>query len=170
MKHIFVAIFSIALLSGLTGCIKNEPVTFDSNQIEFDAATWNANGAGLTYPILARVPVQGAVTGTSAPSITRTTATVPLRINLLGKQQSAAKDFTYRVVTAESTAVDGTHFSTVSGTGSIPANSSFGIINIGILNPGATSGSRILVLELTENANFKPNVNYAKVGISISQL
>jgi len=34
----------------LTGCIKNELTTFTGAAVEFDAASWNANAAGLTYP------------------------------------------------------------------------------------------------------------------------
>lgn len=168
MKKIF---FITTMLAAITwnGCIKNDPVVYKDTKIEFDAAIWNANGAGLTYPILTRVPAQNIATGASQPSITRTSGSVQLRVNLVGAQRSTPTTFTYQVVSAESTAVAGTHYTTPSGTGTIPANSSFGIITIDILNPGATSGSKVLVLQLIDNNDVKVSVNYAKVGLSIAQ-
>lgn len=163
----FIALILAACL--LNGCIKNDQVIFRDSLVEFDAAVWNSNAAGLTYPIMTRVPTQGAATASSQPTITRTSGTVQLRINLVGAQRSTPVTFNYQVVPGESTAVAGTHFTTPSGTASIPANSSFGVITIEILNPGATSGSKILVLQLTDSPDVKASVNYAKVGLSISQ-
>jgi Domain of unknown function (DUF4843) len=168
MKRIFFIITIVAAF-GLNGCTKNDNVIWEGSQIEFDAAIWNANAAGQTYPILTRIPAQGTVTGASQPTLTRTSGTVELRVNLVGAQRSAPTNFTYQVVSAESTAVVGTHYTALSGTGSIPANSSFGIITINILNPGASTGSKVLVLQLTENPEAKVSVNYAKVGLSIAQ-
>jgi len=168
MKRIF---FITTLLAAfvLNGCVKNDPVIYSDTKIEFDAAIWNANGAGLTYPILTSVPAQNTATGTGQPTITRTSGSVQLRVNLVGAQRSTPVTFTYQVVGAESTAVAGTHYTAPSGTGTIPANSSFGIITIDILNPGATSGSKILVLQLSDNSDVKVSINYAKVGLSIAQ-
>ncbi|MEJ7626748.1 MAG: hypothetical protein WKF35_07795 [Ferruginibacter sp.] len=165
--------FSVLLLSAFffTGCIKNDPVLVSDSKVEFDAATFNANAAGLTYPVLTRVPIVGASTPTSQPLITRTTTTpFTLRVNLVGAQRASATDFTY-IINSSSTAIAGTHYTSLSGTGTIPANSSFGFITINIVNPGVSSPNPvILVLELTSNANFAANFNYAKVGISIAQL
>jgi len=170
MKKIifYLFLFSIA---GISGCIKNDLVTWQGSQVEFDAATWNANSAGVTYPIVTRVPVYGGAISTSNSPVllTRTTGSFQLRVNLVGAQRSSDATFTYHVVTGESTAVQGTHYATFSGTGTIPANTSFGYITINILDPGATSGSKILVLGLTDNENFKANTNYAKIGLSIAQ-
>ena len=168
MKRIF---FIITILGAivLNGCVKNDPVIYEDTKIEFDAAIWNANGAGLTYPILTRVPAQNIATGTGQPLITRTTGSVQLRVNLVGPQRASPTTFTYQVVAGESTAVAGTHYIAPSGTGTIPANSSFGTITINILNPGPTSGSKVLVLELKDNNDVKVSVNYAKVGLSIAQ-
>ena len=168
MKRIFF-IVTIALAFALNGCIKNEDVIWTGSQIEFDAAIWNSNGAGLTYPILTRVPAQGTSTTSSQPTLTRASGTVQLRVNLVGAQRSAATSFTYQVVGAESTAVAGTHYTAPSGTGTIPANSSFGIITIDILNPGASTGSKVLVIQLTDSPEAKVSVNYSKVGLSIAQ-
>jgi hypothetical protein len=168
MKRIFSIITILAAIV-FAGCIKNDPVIFNGSQVEFDAATWNANAAGLTYPVLTRLPAQGRSTTTAQPLLTRTSGSIQLRVNLVGAQKSTDTQFNYQIVAGETTAVAGTHFTALSGTGTIPANSSFGIISLEILNPGATSGSRILVLELTDNSDVKANFNYAKVGLSIAQ-
>jgi hypothetical protein len=165
-------LFSISLISALFlgSCIKNDPVLVTESRTEFDAAAWNANSVGLTYPVLTRVPALGVATSTSAPSLTRTTGSFTVRVNLNGPQRSTPADFTYSINSA-STAVAGTHFTALSGMGSIPANSSFGFITINVLNPGVSSSTpAVLVLELTSNANFGVSANYAKVGLSISQL
>lgn len=169
MKRIYLItlVFSAIFLNG---CIKNELITYKDSKVEFDAAVWNANSAGITYPIMIRVPRHGTATTTAQPTITRTTGTIDLRINLVGAQRSTATSFTYQIVPAESTAVSGTHFAPLSGTGSIPANSSFGLISVQILNPGAGSGSRVLVLQLTDSPDVQASFNYSKVGLSISQL
>lgn len=168
MKRISL-IITIAAAFALNGCIKNEDVIWKGSQIEFDAAIWNANAAGQTYPVLTRVPAQGTVTGSTQPTLTRNSGTVQLRVNLVGEQRSTPTNFTYQVVGAESTAVAGTHYTAPSGTGTIPANSSFGMITITILNPGASTGSKVLVLQLTDSPEARVSVNYSKVGLSISQ-
>ena len=161
---------TLLIILFLSGCIKNDPVLVSDSKIEFDATTYNAPGVGLTYPILARVPAVGTSTPTSAPLITRTSASFTVRVNLVGAQRSTVTDFTY-TLNAASTAVAGVHYQTLSGVGTIPANSSFGFITINVINPGVSSTVPvILVLELTKNANFDINFNYSKIGLSISQL
>lgn len=169
MKRILFAISCLSFF--LTGCIKNDPVLYEQSKIEFDAATWNANAVGQTYPILSREPAFGFATPTSAPALTRVTAnSFNVRVNLVGPQKHVPSDFTY-IINSASTATAGTHFETLSGTGTIPADSSFGIIQIKVLDPGVSSPiPAILVLELTTNTNFGASVNYAKLGLSISQL
>lgn len=166
-------LFSIAGLAAffLNSCIKNDPVLVQDTHVELDAAAWNANAAGKTYPILTRVPAQGAATPTSQPSITRTSGSFNVRVNLVGAQKSTPTNFTYTVDAANSTAIAGTHYTAFSGTGTIPADSSFGIITVNVLNPGVSSSTpAVLVLQLTDNDTYKASVNYAKVGLSISQL
>ncbi len=168
MKRIFfITTLFVAIV--LNGCIKNDPVIYEDARLEFDAAIWNANGAGLTYPILTRVPAQNIATGTGQPLLTRTSGSVQLRVNLVGAQRASPITFTYQVVAGESTAVAGTHYTSPSGTGTIPANSSFGSITIDILNPGASTGSKIIVLQLMDVNEVKVSANYAKVGLSIAQ-
>jgi hypothetical protein len=65
--------------------------------------------------------------------------------------------------------VEGTHYAPIPATGIIPANSSFGYVTVKTLDPGASTGSKTLVLELTSNDVLQANVNYAKLGLSIAQ-
>ena len=158
------------MLFVLTGCVKNELTTYTSAaKVEWDASTWNANAAGLTYPFLVKVPVPGAVTPGSQPNLTRTSGAVQLRVNLVGAQSSSDINFDYMVASAESTAVSGKHFAAITGKGTIPAKSSFGMVTVNILDPGATSGSVDLVLQLIDNSTIGASVNYAKVGLRIAQ-
>jgi hypothetical protein len=170
MKRIFLSI-ATAFTFFLGGCIKNDQVIFQDSQIEFDAASWNANAAGVTYPIIARVPLVGTATpaATAATQLTRTSTPFTVRVNLVGAQRSTATDFTYKVAT-ESTAIPGTHFTAFSGTGTIPANSSFATIPVTILNPGPGTGTVVLVLELLTGNGLTASTNYAKMGLRISQL
>lgn len=169
MKKILTSSILLCILF-LTGCVKNELTVYTGSQVEFDAAAWNANAAGITYPMLTRVPITNATTPSSQPTITRATGTVTLRVNLVGAQKSTATDFDF-VVAGESTAVPGTHFTAITGKGTIPANSSFGTVTITILNPGVSSTTaRDLVLQLVDNSSIKASLNYAKVGLRISQL
>lgn len=68
-------------------------------------------------------------------------------------------------------AVAGTHYNIPSGNKiTIPANSSFGYIDIQILNTGTTkSSARFLGIELDESGTVKPNPNYNKIGLLIDQ-
>lgn len=154
----------------LTGCVKNELTVYKGSVVEFDAATWNANSTGLTYPMMTRVPTLNGATPTSAASLTRATTSVSLRVNLVGAQRSTATTFNY-VVASESTAVAGTHYTALSGTGTIPAFSSFGTVTVTILSPVASSATPVdLVLQLVNSPDINVSINYAKVGLRISQL
>jgi hypothetical protein len=167
-KIITFSIMSCILF--LTGCVKNELTVYKGSVVEFDAATWNINSTGLTYPMMTRVPAVNAATASSAALITRATTSVSLRVNLVGAQRSTATNFTFKVAT-ESTAVAGTHYTALTGTGTIPAFSSFGTVTVTILNPGtASTTARDLVLELVNSPDIKVSPNYAKVGLRISQL
>lgn len=69
-----------------------------------------------------------------------------------------------------SNAVAGTHYTALSGKVTIPANSSFGYIDIQILNAGAAAGqARFIGIELDETGTIKPSVNYSKLGLVIDQ-
>lgn len=166
-KSFLIVVTGISLL--LTGCIKNEIPTFQGAQIEWDAAAWNANTVGLTYPMMTRVPAYGAATTTSSFLINRFSDTIKLRVNLIGPQTDKDRVFTFQFNQAESSANPGLHFSPVTGTGTIVANSSFAIVNFKILNPGSSAAPVTAVLELTDNGILKPAANESKIGLSIAQ-
>ncbi|WP_345951759.1 hypothetical protein ABDD95_10055 [Mucilaginibacter sp. PAMB04274] len=178
MKNI--KIYLVALVAILfSSCIKDEKVVFTDSVVEWDASVYNANAAGLNYPFLTRVPGYGRATVTTDPTIARTSGSIKLRINLVGAQRSTPTTVTYRVValaqpqnptaTTPLPAVAGTHFTT-SGTATIPANSSFGEVEVQIVNPGVTSTApRDVVLEIMSTDGVKPSENDKFVGIRISQ-
>lgn len=190
MKILKISILFIVTTLMLFSCKKLEENRFFYDgpaQIEFDAASLNAITSPRTYPILLRVPGYGRgviaasvpATGVVAdPLITRTSGTIKFRVNLITAVQTKDQVISYRVVATEkdatgadvvvSTAVSGVHYTT-GNTFTIPANSSFGEITIQVLNPGATTGSKDLVLELVGNSEIKPSVNYNKIALRITQ-
>jgi hypothetical protein len=67
-------------------------------------------------------------------------------------------------------AVSGTHYATLSGKATFPANSSFAFIDINVLNPGATAGQgRFLGIRLDSTGSIMPNPNYSTLGLVIDQ-
>ncbi|MGY6522878.1 MAG: DUF4843 domain-containing protein [Mongoliitalea sp.] len=171
MKRI-VSVFSMVVALFFSSCLEQDLALWDGSLVEWDATVVNNPAAGRTYPLLARQPrplFPLVTTGAAAdPLITRASGTVTLRVNFVAPQRANDETITYRVVEDESTAVAGTHFN-ATGTAVIPANSSFADVTIQILDPGATSGSRVLVLELEGNNTIQPSERYKKVGISIAQ-
>ncbi|MXV15390.1 DUF4843 domain-containing protein [Hufsiella ginkgonis] len=162
-------LLGIVILLFSSSCIKNDEITVQSTVIEWDAATYNANSAGLLYPLLTRYTGYGRATVTTDPLLTRTSGTVKLRVNLVGPQRSTATEISYSVQAAGTTAVSGTHFTTT-GKATIPANSSFAEVEVVILNPGAsTGGAKTLALELLPSGDIKPSENEKYIGLSIAQ-
>lgn len=177
-------LFLILLLIGsLSSCLKDNEIKYEGNFVEMDAAVYTANSAGQTYPIITRLPQYGqpiisaniAATATQPailadPLITRASGTIKFRVNLVGRQKSTATVIGYTIFATGTTAVSGTHYTTGS-TISIPANSSYGEIEVQILNTGTSSTTvRDLVLELTGASDLPPSENEKRVGIRISQL
>jgi|GEM_PF-270788 len=73
---------------------------------------------------------------------------------------------------AVSNAIAGTHYSitnTTTGKITIPANSSFGYIDIGLLDPGASTGARFIGIRLDSSGTILPSINYRNLGIVIDQ-
>lgn len=190
MKKLKYLIVTFTGVLCLTSCIKkNNPVTFTNSVAEFDATLYNTNTAymlppdSIAFPILTRNPVFGRAVTTADANLSRTTATpVRLRVNLVGATRRQATNITYRVVNkseyaligavsnTNDQAVAGTHYAALPGTISIPADSSFGYINLNILNSGTSSATpRELVLMLTGGDNITPNRNYKVLGLRISQ-
>ena len=114
-----------------------------------------------------------------------------LRVNVVGPIENSNREIevttfpiaaqlpsiTFRQLTpcanATLTTVDataGTHYSLASNKITIPAGSSFGFLDITILNAGATAGqARVIGFELKETTSAKPSENYKKIAIAIDQ-
>jgi hypothetical protein len=175
MKKLFNIVIIISLLAGVTSCIENDPVHFTDSVAEFDAAVWNTPATGQTYPILTRVPGFGRAVSTNAtapstadPLITRTSGTITFRVNLVGPPSTSEQSLAISVVAENSTAVAGTHYTAPTSV-VIPAGENFGIVSVPILNPGASAGSVVVVLQLDGNGTVVPSENYKRIGISIAQ-
>ena len=193
MKSKFLLILFVAVAS-FTACIKNDRVLWEGTVAEIDANTWNANAAGLTYAILTRKPADGRPSGTSDSTLRRWPQTIRLRINLVGAQSAQARTVGYEIFNSPITtvsmpatitgqtpsaaaatlnvinAVPGTHYTALSGTVTIPANSSFGYIDIQILRPAATAGTAAFIgIRLTDAGDIKPSQNYKEIGLVIDQ-
>lgn len=155
-----------------SSCIKNEQAVFDDQTVvEWDAASWNANAAGLTYPILTRVPGYGRAVTSSDPLLSRTLPGIKkFRVNLVGGQRPTATRVYYTVYQG-TTAQEDVHYKKLSGEITIPANSSYGEMEIDILNPGAgTPATRDLNLLLTGGEQgVTSSVNYRILALRIAQ-
>jgi len=205
MKRIYFILIIIGAIS-FNGCVKNDPVIFEGTVVELDPAIWNANAAGLTYPILTRVPPANRALTNACPDSTlrRYPQTIRVRVNLVGAQSGKDISVAYEVFGSAITtvafpvtisannglgcplaqatpavaaatltvsdAVAGTHYAALSGTVTIAANSSFGYIDIQILNPGPTAGTaRFIGIRLKDNENVKVSANYKEAGFVIDQ-
>lgn len=175
MKRITTFILAIATISLLGSCVKNELPVFTAPVAEFDAATWNANAAGLSFPVLTRIPGYGrAVIATGAtpdPLLTRTSPGIKkFRVNLIGKQLPTETEVYVIHNNVTSTAVAGTHYRSYTPVVKIPANSSYGEVEVDILNPGVGGAARTLELILSSGTNgVKSNPNYNTIRLSIAQ-
>jgi hypothetical protein len=204
MKKIFFYLFLFFFLAGFS-CIKNKLVTWNGAVAEIDLTAWNANGPGVTYPFITRVPAANRALTSTCPDSTlrRYAGTIQVRVNLVGAQSSKDETIGYTIFNSPVTtvafpativanaglgcpnpqtpaaaaatlnvldAVAGTHFAALSGTVTIPKNSSFGYITIQVLNPGPTaSQARFLGIQLNNNGSVKQSVNYSQVGLFIDQ-
>jgi hypothetical protein len=184
----YICIFSILIFS-LSGCIKEKKIIFEDSKAEFDAASYNAKFGATDFTLATRVPGDGRPFIAADPFITRTTTGLRFRINLIGAQRSAASTVNYTTFAVGTSAgasiaygapvsatlpildaVAGTHFTALSGTCTIPANSSFGYIDIPLINPGVSvNETRLLGLELASGGSIAPSVNYRKIVFAISQ-
>ena len=196
MKKIGIHILLITLLSiSICSCIKNEDVVYTVRLAEIDAASWNANAANVTYPILTRVVPENRAIVTSVDStLRRISGSTKVRINLVGQQSGKDEIVGYKIFStpiatiafpatisgqtpsaaaatlAVSDAVPVTQYTTLSGKVTIPANKSFGYIDISILNPGPTAGqARFIGIQLDSTGTLLPSPNYNKLGLVIDQ-
>jgi hypothetical protein len=136
---------------------------------------------------------------TSGPNvnftINRNTGTLRLRVNLVGPVSSGKVetvgyklfDLPFTTISFPATAtgqtpaqpaatltiipaVAGTHFTALSGKVNIPADSSWGYLDIPILNAGANAGkAAALGIRLDSTGTILPSVNYREIGVIIDQ-
>jgi len=98
MKKTLIYI-SVLLLFGSGACIKNELTTWNGVLAEVDLAAWNANGAGLTYPLVTRIPAANRALTSGCPDSTlrRYAGTIQVRVNLVGAQSGKDETVGYTV-------------------------------------------------------------------------
>jgi hypothetical protein len=188
-------LFSLSVVIVLQSCIKNDPVLYTNALAEIDATALNANAAGLTYPVLARVVPAGRAQSTTTDSTLRRYAqTYRLRVNLVGPQSSKDETVGLEFFTSPITsfgvpatisgqlpaltattltisdAIVGTHFAALPGTITIPAKSSFGFIDLKILpSPSGPGEGRFVGIKLNNSGTIKTSVNYSQLGLVIDQ-
>lgn len=192
LKPAFLFLASLMLL---VGCIKNDPVIFTAPLAEFDAASWNANAAGQTYPIITRLAGFNRVANTTDSSLRRLSGTFRIRVNLVGAPSKKEETIGYKIFTTSplptvsfpatiagqtpaaaaatltyADGIQGTHFATLSGKVTIPADSAFGYLSLSVLNAGSMPGqARFLGIRLDSTGSLRPSVNYGTLGLAIDQ-
>lgn len=193
MKKVLLYI-SMPLL--FASCIKQIDKKFTGNPVvEIDATPLNSVASGVNYPILVRIPAGGRPTTTADSTLRRWSGTVRIRVNLVGPHMAEDQTVGYKVFTTSPVAtiafpatitgqtpsataatltvqpaVAGTHFNALPGMVTIPAKSSFGYIDVAIINAGATAGqARFLGIQLDSTGTLRPNPNYNRIGIAIDQ-
>jgi hypothetical protein len=132
MKKFGILLLVLIVFVSFSSCVKNNDVLYTGSVVELDAATFNANAVGVTFPILSRRPADGrASTPTLDPLLTRASGTIQLRVNLVGAQRTTDTEVSYQVIAGGTSAIEGIHYAPLPGKVVIPANSSFGF------SPGA---------------------------------
>lgn len=153
MKKLLYMPFVLFTLT-LAGCFKDyeERYLFSDNRVEFDDAVINPNGSGVTFPWLTPLP--------------NDVGTVRYRVNMTGEQKNVDRTVNFRLVPERTTAREGIDFRLPHGTSfTIPANSSFGWVEIEVLPDG--SGSPRIVLELLPTGDIGVMDRYHQIGQQI---
>lgn len=194
MKRYF---FYLATAVFLSSCIKQIDKTYQGKSlVEIDATPLNSTAVGLNYPILTRVvPIGRPIATTVDSTLRRFAGTVRVRVNMMGAQSDKDETVGYQIANSSpitsiafpatitgqtpsasaatltvSNAVSGTHYAAVSGKVTIPAKSSFGFIDIQVLNAGVSAGqARYLGIRLDSTGSLMPSPNYLQLGLVIDQ-
>jgi hypothetical protein len=194
-KNIYMLAGLMSILA-LSSCIKQIDKTFQGQTVvEIDPTVLNSANATAGYPVLTRIPAEGIPLRTADSTLRRLNGIVRVRVNLVGPQSDQAQTIGYKVLTASpitsvsfpatatgqtpsaaaatlavTNAVAGTHYTSLSGSCTIAPKSSYGYIEIPIINGGATAGqARFLGIQLDSSGTLKPNPNYNKIGLAIDQ-
>jgi hypothetical protein len=170
MKRIINLFAILGTVLMLGSCIEQDYALWDGNLVEFDAAVMNAPAAGLTYPIIERIPLDKFTVTTARPFINRanTQGTLRLTVNYVSPHRPNAQTVSVKVVPEGTTAVAGTHF-TLNPTVTIPANSSFGYVEVQLLDGLAAlgTGNVVVVLELEGNGEIQPSEKFKRLGVRL---
>lgn len=148
MRHLYI-ILSFIILTTLAGCFKDyeERYLFTDNRVEFQDAVINSSPLNL-------------------PALSEKSGVVRYRVNMTGTQRTTDLTLPFRVIPEQTTARLGIDFSLPKGSSyTIPANSSFGWVEIEILQNG--SGKPKIQLELLPDEEQSIKVmdrNYHKIG------
>lgn len=196
MKKNIYLLAGVMTVFSFTSCIKQIDKTFQGQTVvEIDATALNSANATAGYPVLTRIPADGIPLRTVDSTLRRLNGIVRIRLNLVGPQSDQAQTIGYKVMDASpitsvampatasgqtpsmasgtltvTNAVAGTHYTALSGKCTIPAKSSYGFIEIPIINGGATAGqARFLGIQLDSTGTLLPNPNYNKIGLAIDQ-
>lgn len=192
-KHISFLIVGISLF--FSSCIKQYDKTYTGAPVaEFDAAVLNSKATGVNYPIITRKAPFGYPLGTADSTIRRISGTFRLRVNLVGPQSDKEETVGYKIFNSPITtisfpatatgqtpsqaagtltvtdAIPGVHYTALSGKVSIPAKSSFGYIDVPLLNNGSSAGQgRFIGIRLDSTGTILPNPNYNSIGFVVDQ-
>lgn len=193
-KTINILLVSVLVL--LSSCIKQiEKQMQGSSVAEIDATPLNSSNAITGYTVLSKIPAFARPVLTTDSTLRRLNGTVRVRVNLVGPQVNSQVTVGYKIMTASplttfafpatatgqtpaasaatlnvSNAVAGTHYAPLSGLCTIPANSSFGYIDIAMINGPASAGqARFIGIQLDSTGTLMPNPNYNKLGLVVDQ-
>ncbi len=195
MKQLkYITVFG--MLFFFASCIKQIDKTINGPVVaEIDATPLNSSNATAGYPVLTRIPAFARPVSTADSTLRRLNGIVKIRINLVGPQSGTDQTVGYKIMPATplttiafpatasgqtpaaaaatlsvSNATVGTHFTALSGLCTIPANSSFGTIDVSVLNSVASAGqARFLGIQLDSTGTIKPNPNYNRLGLILDQ-
>ncbi|WP_461534033.1 hypothetical protein [Sinomicrobium sp.] len=155
MKKFSIILLYCLCITAFTGCFKDyeERYLFTDNRVEFEDAVINSNTGSKTFPILG--PIDSEV------------GTLKYRVNMTGEQADVDREVEVRIVVEETTAREGIDYRFPHGKKvTIPANDSFGWLEIEILNDTG-GGSPVLVVQLVETGDIGVLDRYHQLGVQI---
>lgn len=146
-KFLFVLLLSAGFL---TGCFEDKDTSYQGpTLVAFSPRLGTAN----TYTQPVTVPATG-------------NSNIVVKVHLVGPHQSSDTTVNFEV---SGTATSGSQYTISGNSTTIPANSSFGDINITALGAGLTPGqSRTIVLTLT-GGTFAVSENYKTYTITLTK-
>ncbi|TAD86694.1 MAG: hypothetical protein EAY75_07525 [Bacteroidetes bacterium] len=117
------------------------------------------------YTVLSAAPFASFSFPATVAAITTTAATCGTSV-VFPAQTPAAPAAVLSVVNA----VPGVHYTALSGKLNIPANSSFGDLQIPLISGTATAGRAVFIgIQLDSTGTVLPSLNYRRIGILVDQ-